>query len=61
VVFHLKSLEAFISEVVFAVAELAGVAGARVASFKQLVKVERNDNAKAIVKILFFICICFLF
>jgi hypothetical protein len=59
VVFHLKSLEAFTSEVFLAIAELADVAGAGIASFKQLVKVEKNVNAKAIFKIWFFICVYF--
>jgi hypothetical protein len=55
VVFHLKSLEAFTSEVVFAVTALAATAGAGVTSFIQLVRPEINVNAKAILKNWFFI------
>jgi hypothetical protein len=55
VVFHLKSLEAFTSEVVFAVAAWAATAGAGVTSFIQLVRPEINVNAKAILKNWFFI------
>jgi hypothetical protein len=55
VVFHLKSLEAFTSEVVFAVTALAATAGAGVTSFIQLVRLDKNNKAKAILKIGFFI------